>query len=557
MGNERLQRVARGAGSRAGRPSVSLLATLCMVLLAANAILSGCAPDPHQAAADQSKARLDAELRHARTDLGIPEEMLQPIESQEQRIASGAGGFSYNYRDAATNYALLDSQLTGIEQTATDTLKAQVEQDVEAFTAILDLRRSQHFREANAYQNRLDQAIHEVTTAQTPGDYVRLDTFVRGQTAALQALWPAYQKLQDFQATLRGLHAAGVDAALGETEYARDVQVLASASSAARYVTLSGEIDGQMMQLLADQTEAMPYIGSTILAAFQARIDLLRQYGENTSDFQRQHDQDARELSAAHALADYLTLAQVINTQTGAMDLPLLRGAASYDLRTLRQLIAHAQAQNPLNAYEYANADVGVGDVAQTVAQARSLADYQSADADVNILITNLREMLDNQRDPTPAWQPHATDLQLLRTYGILSGRVTVVSLREQAVRLYENGKLVYWSYVTTGRPELPTPPGLHYAMQKLYHTQFVSGDPKNSPLWYAPTAINYAILFANYGYFLHDAWWRYKFGPGSNLPHWDPLAFNGGSHGCVNLPEDNMAFIYNWVPIGSPIVIY
>ncbi len=547
----------RGRRGRGYAQHVSLLVTLGMVFVTVTMILGACAPDPHQAAAEQGKSRLDAELRHARGDLGIPDDMLQPIVSQEQRIASGSGGFSYNYADAATNYALLYSQLTGIEQTAADTLKAQVEKDVDAFTTILSQRRSQGFGEVNAYQARLDQAISDFARASTPGDYARLDTFVRGQTAALQALWPAYQKLQDFKAALRGLRSAGIGSAMGEAEYTLDVQALSDASSAARYVKLASVIEGQIMQLLADQTEAMPYIGSTMLDAFQARIDLLHQYGESAGGLQRQHDQDARELAAAHSLADYLTLAQVINSQTRAMELPLIRGEANYDLRTLQRLIDNAQATRPLNAYEYANADVGIGNVRQEVAQARSLADYQTADADVNVLVTNLREMLDNQRDATPAWLPHQADLQLLRTYGILSGRVTIISLREQTARFYENGKLMYWSYVTTGRPELPSPPGLHYAIQKLYHTQFVSGDPKNSPLWYAPTAINYAILYANYGYFLHDAWWRYKFGPGSNLPHWDPLAFNGGSHGCVNFPEENMPFIYNWVPLGSPIILY
>jgi len=76
--------------------------------------------------------------------------------------------------------------------------------------------------------------------------------------------------------------------------------------------------------------------------------------------------------------------------------------------------------------------------------------------------------------------------------------------------------------------------------MDKEYHIEFKSGDPQGSALWYAPTPINYAILYANYGFFLHDAYWRAKFGPGSNLPHPnDGLAFDAGSHGCINFPGD------------------
>ena len=520
-------------------------------------VITACAPDPHQAGATSAKARLDQELHHARVDLGIPSYMLQPIESQEQTIANGANGFNYNWQNAQQNYTLLYTQLTGIEQTAGDTLKAQVENDINAFTTVLNQRRAQNFSEIGAYQTRLDQAVEDFQTAKTPGDYARLDDFVKAQTAALQAMWPAYLKLQDFKTTLRTMRSAGLGSSMGEVEYTQDVAAFADASAADRYAKLVGVIVGQIMQLMADETEAMPYIGSSMLDAFQARIDLLKQYGEDYKSFQQQHDQDAQEQTAAQSLADYLTLAQVINKQTAAMQLPLVRGKTHSDLQVLQNLVNTAQAANPLNAYEYASGDEGIGIVWAEYQQAASESDFEQADADTTVLITNLRALLDNLHDATPAWQAHQTDLQLMQVYGIMSGRVVIISLREQTARFYENGKLVYWSYVTTGRPEKPSPPGLHYAMEKLYHAEFTSADPVGSPLWYAPTPVNYAILYANYGFFLHDAWWRYKFGPGSNLPHWDPLAFDGGSHGCINFPEDNMAWVYNWVPLGSPILVY
>jgi L,D-transpeptidase catalytic domain len=542
---------------RRGRRHPSLLGILGMAFLVATMVLSACAPDAHEAGANSAKAKLDSEIHHAKSDLGIPDYMLKPIETQEQSIANGSNGFNYNWQNAQQNYTLLYSQLTGIEQTAGDTLKAQVEKDIDAFTTALNQRRAQNFSEIGAYQTRLDTAIQSFQTAKTPGDYAHLDDFVKGQTAALQAMWPAYQKLQDFKTTLRTMRSAGLGSSMGEVEYTQDVAAFTNASSADRYTKLVGVIDGQIMQLMADETEAMPYIGSSMLDAFQARIDLLKQYGESYKPFQQQHDQDAQALSSAQSLADYLTLAQVINKQTAAMQLPLVRGKTRYDLRVLQNLTNTAQAANPLNAYEYASGDEGIGIVQQEVQQAATESDFEQADADTTVLITNLRALMDNLHDTTPAWEAHQTDLQLMQVYGIMSGRVVIVSLREQTARFYENGKLVYWSYVTTGRPEKPSPPGLHYAMEKLYHTEFKSGDPVGSALWYAPTPINYAILYANYGFFLHDAWWRYKFGPGSNLPHWDPLAFDGGSHGCVNFPEDNMAWTYNWVPIGAPIVVY
>lgn len=519
--------------------------------------LSSCTLDSHAGAAKASKAKLDKELQHARTDLGIPDWLLQPVEKQEKTIASGQGGWSYNYQNAQKNYDLLYTQVVGIEQTAGETLKTQAGKDIDAFTTALNARRNQGFTEANVYQTRLDATIKAYDLAATPGDFAKVDATAQQQTNALNALWPAYLKLKDFRATLDSLHSAGINSGLGESEYRLDQQALDAAASAQRYQQLVRVIDGQITQLMADQTEALPYVGSAMLDAFQARIALLKQYGQDTSHFQSEHDQDAQDLSTATSLADYLTLAQTVNSQTAAMETPLVQGKARYDLQVLENLINTAQAANPLNAYEYASPEEGVGIVQLELQQAVSENDFQNADNDITIQTTNLRALLDNLNDATPAWQPHATDLELMQHYGIMSGQVTVVSLREQAARFYENGKLVYWSYVTTGRPEKPSPPGLHYAMDKEYHTQFTSGDPPGSPLWYAPTPINYAVLYANYGFFLHDAWWRYKFGPGSNLPHWDPLAFDGGSHGCINFPEDNMAWVYNWITIGSPIVVY
>lgn len=554
-----VQRRSTPAARRVAR-KLSLLFTAMLALVLVSTVLSACGPDANQAAAQQNKAKLDHELAHARNDLGIPATLLKPIETQEQAIAAGANGFNYNYQNAASNYALLSAQLAGIEQTAAQTLHAQAERDLQAFTVALNALRAQGFIEANAYQTRLDQAFKDFGAAKTPGDYVLVDNVARGQTAALNSLWPAYQKLLTFKATLRTVRSVGINTSIAEAEYNDDLQAFRDAASADHYAKLVGIIDGQVNQLMADRTEALPYIGSAILDAFKARIDLLRQYGDPVDSFQAQYTADLAQFNAAHTLADYLTVAQLINKQTDAMAQPLLRGKTRSDIDTLQKLIDRTQATDQLLAYEYASGEEGIGIVQDEYNQAVASNNndrFQTADNDIQIMLVNLRALLDDVHDTTAPGQPHAADLQLMQQYGIVSGKVSVVSLREQTARYYNNGKLEYWSYVTTGRPEKPSPPGLHYAMEKDYHIEFKSSDPPGSPLWYGPTKINYAILYANYGYFEHDAWWRLKFGPGSNLPHVDPLAFDGGSHGCINLPEENMAYVYDWTPLYTPIIVY
>src|SRR5260370_7182342 len=123
-------------GRRRGMPAPGLAATALLLL---SMLLSACASDAQQTAATQNKSKLDAELHHASTDLGLPDTMLQPITSQENKIAAGEGGWSYNYTDAASNYMLLYNQLVGIEQTPGQTLNTHTRHDLHAFTPALTL----------------------------------------------------------------------------------------------------------------------------------------------------------------------------------------------------------------------------------------------------------------------------------------------------------------------------------------------------------------------------------------------------------------------------------
>lgn len=544
----------RRKGSAAAWSLASLVLTLVM-------ILSACGPDANQAQAARSRSRLDAELQHAQ-QLGIPESSLKSIETQEKSVAAGEGGWGYSYQNAGANYDQLYNQLLGVEQQSVDILRHQAMQNVQDFQAALNERRAQGFVEVTTYQSRLDKTFHDLSAAQSAGDYAKIADFALLQSQALKAMGPAYDKLTVFRKTLDTLQGAGIDTSVAQLEYQSDLATFRSAASPDRYDHLSLVIDGQINQLVADQTEALPYVGAAVLSTFQARIDLLKTFGEDTGSFQRQHDTFAQELHSAKTLADYVTLSQAINKASGQMITPLARGQARHDLSILRALVDQTVAENPLLAYEYADPNRGIGDVTDQFNKASSpywsqFCDYSCADGHITNLTVNLRALLDNLHDPTPASQAHQTDLELMQYYGIIGGQVTLVSLREQTARMYQNGKLVMWSYVTTGRYERPSVPGLHYAYSKQTHIEFQPTEPIGSPIRGFPTPINYAIYYADYGFFMHDGWWRTSFGPGTNLPHWDPAAFNGGSHGCINFPLANMATFYNWVQVYTPIVVY
>jgi lipoprotein-anchoring transpeptidase ErfK/SrfK len=103
---------------------------------------------------------------------------------------------------------------------------------------------------------------------------------------------------------------------------------------------------------------------------------------------------------------------------------------------------------------------------------------------------------------------------------------------------------------VTTGRPALPTPVGSYHILFRASPFTFNSPWPPGSPYWYPPTPVTWAMDFYD-GDFLHDdpPEPSNAFGAGSND---GPYA----SHGCVHVPHSAMAFLYNWLPVGSQVVI-
>jgi len=137
------------------------------------------------------------------------------------------------------------------------------------------------------------------------------------------------------------------------------------------------------------------------------------------------------------------------------------------------------------------------------------------------------------------------------------TGKVILVSLSQQWLYAYEDGKLVFDHAVETGRPELPTPTGSFTVLEKSQDVVFTSPWPKDSPHYYEPTPINYAMLFKEGGFFLHDTPWHVQFGPGSNVPHQLPDgSWETGSHGCVGMPIPDAKRLYEWLPVGTPVII-
>lgn len=159
---------------------------------------------------------------------------------------------------------------------------------------------------------------------------------------------------------------------------------------------------------------------------------------------------------------------------------------------------------------------------------------------------------------PSPTPQPTtAPEKPGVPPAPLLAGKVILVSLSGQWLYAYENGTPAFNNAVETGRPELPTPSGRFSVLAKMRDVTFTSPWPVGSPNYYEPTHVNYALQFKAGGFFLHDAWWHVKFGPGSNVPHQLPDGrWETGSHGCVGMPIPDAKRLYDWSPVGTPVII-
>jgi hypothetical protein len=136
-------------------------------------------------------------------------------------------------------------------------------------------------------------------------------------------------------------------------------------------------------------------------------------------------------------------------------------------------------------------------------------------------------------------------------------GQLILVSLSQQWLWAFQDGKLVFATPVATGREHLRTPSGVYSVLSKAANVIFHSPWPAGSPYYYAPEHINYALLFRAGGFYIHDAPWREVFGPGSESLHGTPSGgVETGSHGCVNVPTLAADWLYRWAQVGATIQI-
>jgi lipoprotein-anchoring transpeptidase ErfK/SrfK len=118
-----------------------------------------------------------------------------------------------------------------------------------------------------------------------------------------------------------------------------------------------------------------------------------------------------------------------------------------------------------------------------------------------------------------------------------------VVSISAQSMWAYEEGELVISSLVSTGTAEVPettTPMGWYSVLAK-FDAQTMEGTISGE--YYRVEDVPYVMYFDDFGNALHGTYWHANFGA--------PM-----SHGCINLPMDIAAWMYEWAPVGTAVTV-
>lgn len=117
------------------------------------------------------------------------------------------------------------------------------------------------------------------------------------------------------------------------------------------------------------------------------------------------------------------------------------------------------------------------------------------------------------------------------------------VSLSEQRIRAYENGKLVNTFLISSGKRRYPTPKGEFSVLAKLpvvrYQWSYGVDHPDNYDLGNVP--YNLRVMPHKY---IHYAYWHNNFG-------------RVMSHGCINVNLANIKWVYRWADERIPVSVH
>ena len=129
------------------------------------------------------------------------------------------------------------------------------------------------------------------------------------------------------------------------------------------------------------------------------------------------------------------------------------------------------------------------------------------------------------------------------RPEGVEADRWISINLFEQTLAVYEDGRLVFATMVTTGLPGWWTQPGTFQVYARLERDDMSGSFEADRSDYYLLQDVPW-VLYYDKARAMHGAYWRTSYG----YP---------GSHGCVNLSPTDAHWIYNWAEEGTYVHVF
>jgi lipoprotein-anchoring transpeptidase ErfK/SrfK len=114
-----------------------------------------------------------------------------------------------------------------------------------------------------------------------------------------------------------------------------------------------------------------------------------------------------------------------------------------------------------------------------------------------------------------------------------------LIDLSDQRLMAYQGNKTIYTWRVSTGIIRYPTVVGTFRVYAKLPKQRMQGG--RGADYYNLPNVPD--VMYFHRGYAIHGAYWHNNFGR--------PM-----SHGCVNMPLAAAAWLYDWAPMGTAVVV-
>jgi lipoprotein-anchoring transpeptidase ErfK/SrfK len=117
------------------------------------------------------------------------------------------------------------------------------------------------------------------------------------------------------------------------------------------------------------------------------------------------------------------------------------------------------------------------------------------------------------------------------------------VDLSKQLLSYWQGGVKIGQYLISSGKEFSPTPKGTFTIFKKRAKVRMSWYYGPDNPRNYDLPNVPWVLSFKG-PYTIHGTYWHHNFG--------HPM-----SHGCVNMRTPEAKIIYDWAPIGTPIIIY